>query len=176
MFDLESVWDVIIFAVRAHRGQEMKCPVKTDYTAHIFGVALTALDFAESENVDKDLIVKVALLHDTIEDTSVCYDELLGLFGKDVADGVWALTKDETLPKEKQMQNSLDKILKLNKKEVAIVKLADRCFNTRCKVDSWNDEKQQEYLIEARFICDKIGFYSLPLRDKILDNVHKLEK
>lgn len=175
MFDLDSVYRAMIFAVSKHEGQKIKYPVGVDYSAHIYGVTLTALNFIENEDVDKSLVIKVALLHDTLEDTKTTYNEIEENFGKDVADGVLALTKNEKIEKEKQMEDCLNRILLLNKREVAIVKLADRCFNTRCTVESWNKEKQQNYFKEAKLICDKIGSYCLPIKNKILENVEKLK-
>ena len=44
-----------------------------------------------------DLAVQCALLHDTIEDTDVTYDDVKRQFGTDVADGVMALSQDTTI-------------------------------------------------------------------------------
>lgn len=123
-----------------------------------------------------DLIVALALLHDTIEDTNTTYVDIVSRFGEEIANGVLALTKNERLKKDIQMEDCLNRILKLNKKEVAIVKLADRCFNTRCKVKNWSIEKGKKYLEEAIVICDRIGFYCLPLKKQILKNVEKLRQ
>lgn len=174
MLNLDKIYDVLFFAMEAHQGQKMKYPSNIDYSAHIFGVTLTAFYFAKNEAVDLDFIVKVALLHDTIEDTCVTYHQIESSFGKELADGVLALTKNYKLAKELQMEDCLNRILKLNKKEIAMVKLADRCFNTRCKVESWTIEKQKKYLDEAIMICDKIGFHCLPLKEQILKNVEKI--
>ena len=174
MYDLKKANKALLFAVRAHAGQKMQYPNDVDYSAHIFGVALTAINFMEDKNLDNDLIVVVALLHDTLEDTSTKYEDLAFEFGKDVADGVLALTKNSNLSKGKQMEDSLNRILRLNKKEIAIVKLADRCFNTNEKVPTWPKEKQLRYLEESKLICEKIGHFCLPLKNKILDNLSKL--
>ncbi len=174
--NLERFYDVLFFALRAHQGQKMKFPSDMDYSAHLFGVAFIALNFSKDNDVDLNQVVSIALLHDTIEDTDVTYEEVEIRFGKEIADGVLALTKNENLPKEFQMEDCLNRILKLNKKEVAIVKLADRCFNTRCRVENWSLEKQEKYINEAKNICDKIGFYCLPLKNEILNNIEKLEQ
>ncbi len=176
MMNLEKFYDTLLFAIRAHQGQKMKYPCDVDYSAHIFGVALTAFEFAKDENVNFDLVVSVALLHDTIEDTSVTYQDIENQFGKEIADGVLALTKNENLPKEQQMEDSLNRILKLDKKEIAIVKLADRCFNTRCRVENWSIEKQEQYSREAKNICDKIGFYCPKLKDQIFKNIKNINQ
>lgn len=171
MWNNEKVNDALLFAINAHKNQEMYFPEGTPYSAHIIGVALTALNFAENEKVDKELVIKVALLHDTIEDTGVTFEELKNKFGIKVAQGVLALTKNETLAKEEQMPECLERILKLNCKEVALVKLADRCFNTRCVVPSWTKEKQEFYKRESQLICDKLGNFCEPLKNKILENI-----
>lgn len=175
MMNLEKFYNALLFAIRAHQGQKMKFPSDVDYSAHIFGVALTTFEFAKDENVNMDLVVSVALLHDTIEDTGVTYEDIKREFSKEIADGVLALTKNEALPKEQQMEDCLNRILRLDKKEIAIVKLADRCFNTRCRVENWSVEKQEKYINEAINICDKIGFYCLPLKNKILANISKIK-
>lgn len=173
MWDNEKVNEALFFAINAHKKQEMYHPDGMPYSAHIVGVALTALNFAENENVDKELILKVALLHDTIEDTGTTFEELKTKFGEDVANGVLALTKNESLKKEEQMPECLNRILKLGSKEVAMVKLADRCFNTRCTVPSWTKEKQEFYKTEAKLICDTLGKFCEPLKNQILKNINK---
>jgi len=54
-----------------------------------------------------------AILHDTIEDTKFNYDKVKELFGEKIANGVLALTKDESLPtKNEMMLDSLERIKK----------------------------------------------------------------
>jgi len=89
------------FAAKAHWNERCQQKVPgTDipYLVHFSMVAMevTAALAVESE-LDGDLAVQCALLHDTIEDTGVTLSELKDGFGKKVADGVLALTKDETV-------------------------------------------------------------------------------
>lgn len=170
MWNNEKINEVLFFAIKAHQNQKMKYPADMPYSAHIVGVALTALNYAEND-VDKEFMLQVALLHDTLEDTDVTFEELKDKFGVKVAQGVFALTKNESLSKDKQMSDCLERILQLNFKEVAIVKLADRCFNTRCVVPIWSNEKQDYYKNEAKMICDKLGKFCEPLKNKILENI-----
>ena len=65
-------------------------------------------------------------------------------FGKDVADGVLALTKNENLPKEDRMRDSLERLLK-QPKQVQIVKLADRITNLQAPPHYWTKEKIVNY-------------------------------
>lgn len=77
------------FAAQAHDGQRRKrgnMPV----IAHPFGVAMLLL----AMDCDEITIV-AALLHDTIEDTSVSLDDIRGEFGEDVAAIVAACTEPQ---------------------------------------------------------------------------------
>ncbi len=76
--------------------------------------------------LNPSLSIKCAILHDTIEDTKLTIKEVENRFGKNIADGVLALTKNEqdTTVKDK-MLDSLARIKK-QPKEVWVVKMADR--------------------------------------------------
>ena len=65
------------FAARAHRHQTRKDGV-TPYVAH---VARVALILAAEFGVADDAVLAAALLHDTIEDCNVDYDEIREHFG-----------------------------------------------------------------------------------------------
>lgn len=157
MWDSKLASDAIVFAEQKHDGQKMKYPENVSYSAHIFGVTMLAVKYAsQMKNVNMDLLVCTAVLHDTLEDTSATFKEIEKVFGKQIAEGVLALTKNEKLEKEKQMADCIERIKK-QPKEVAIVKMADRMFNIRCRVPSWDNEKQEVYKAEAKFICESLG-------------------
>src|SRR5690606_33419343 len=87
-------------------------------------------------NFDIGFAVQIALLHDTIEDTSTNFEELENKFGIEIAKAVLALTKNSALPKDEQMQDSLMRIKKL-KPEVWAIKLADRRSEERRVGKEW---------------------------------------
>jgi guanosine-3',5'-bis(diphosphate) 3'-pyrophosphohydrolase len=95
-------------------------------------------------------------LHDTIEDTDTTLEELEEKFGLVVLVCVKALTKDKSLPKEQQMQDSLDRIKKLPK-EVWAVKLADRITNMQKPPAKWDIQKKIAYQAEAQIILEALG-------------------
>ena len=83
------------FAANAHRFQTRND--KRPYVSHCFRVAMTVhlvFGFDDAE------ILAGALLHDTIEDCDVDYDEILAKFGRNVADYVAVMTKDMRLEEE----------------------------------------------------------------------------
>ena len=167
MWDSKLTTEAIFFANRSHGDQTMVHPENMPYSAHYYGVALTAINFAQLvKNVDYDLLICSALLHDTLEDTSASHAEIAEIFGKGIADGVLALTKNKYIERQDQMHDSLNRIL-MQPKEIAIVKMADRYFNLRDNVPAWSQEKHDAYKQEAQMICDMLG-KNLPEIQKIL--------
>ena len=124
---------------------------------HLSNVAMEIL-VASSRTRDFDLIyaVQLALLHDTLEDTYTTFDEIKDLFGEDIAKAVLALSKNEELPKNKQVPDSLKRIKDLHK-EVWAVKLADRITNLQPAPPGWSDQKRLEYIKDAEIILDELG-------------------
>jgi len=144
------------FAAKAH-SQQLIPGSEIPYVTHICNVCMEAVHAVlASQKEDIDLVMQCALLHDTIEDTEVEYDEVVQVFGKQVADGVLALTKDFELPKKEQMADSLRRILEQSA-EVRIVKMADRINNLSDPPHYWTKEKRQQYQIEAGLILEKLG-------------------
>ena len=148
MWNSKKVNDAIFFATDKHKGQVMKQPENMPYSAHFFGVAMNAIQLAaqSKEPIDWDLLICSAILHDTLEDTSATKEELEQIFGKEIADGVDALTKNESLPHEQQMADSIARIKK-QPREIAIVKISDRMFNIRDRVETWDKEKQEQFIV-----------------------------
>ncbi|MCK7539411.1 MAG: hypothetical protein MZV63_55150 [Marinilabiliales bacterium] len=73
--------------------------------------------------------IQTALLHDTIEDTATTRAELEERFGEDIAEAVWALTKDPKLLKDYRLTDVPWRRSGNAGKEVWAVKLADRITN-----------------------------------------------
>ncbi len=121
---------------------------------------------AEPE-LDLDYAMTVAYLHDTIEDTKTTYEDIKNIFGKDVADGVLALTKDKSLSHEEKLDDSLSRIKKLGRREVAAVKIADRICNLFEIPVHWSKQKAQNYIEESIKIEKTLG-YASPRLHKIL--------
>ena len=166
-FVISNIEDVIMFASVAHKNQKMYDP-DVPYLTHVFGVSSNVLEayYNGEEEFDLNYALKVSILHDTIEDTSVTYDDICLKYGKDIADGVLALSKDEHVNKQEQMMDCIRRI-KECKKEVAIVKLADRTFNMRSRPSGWSKEHCEKYLREAILIKNELGMYSHYLDNKL---------
>jgi len=138
---------------------EQKVPgTNANYLLHISNVAMEVImAHNDSPNFDLEYAIQVAILHDTIEDTSSTYEEIEQLFSQEIAIGVSALTKNESLAtKEEKMLDSLKRI-KEERIEVGIVKLADRITNLQTPPAHWTTEKVKRYLEEAKLIARKLG-------------------
>jgi guanosine-3',5'-bis(diphosphate) 3'-pyrophosphohydrolase len=139
----------IKFAALKHKDQKYPSDENLPYLVHVCDVAMEVMIMAgQCHGFDLAYAVQVALLHDTIEDTSTSFEEVEQLFGRDVAEGVLALTKNENLPKEQRMPDSLERIKKL-RHEVWAVKLADRITNLQPPPRHWGSPKKKEYQEES---------------------------
>ena len=144
----QKAWN---FAGRAHLGQKLPGS-ELPYINHIGNVAMEVMTAIAQLPVEQpDLAIQCALLHDVIEDTAIIYEQLVAEFGVAVADGVRALSKDQALPKELRMHDSLARILH-QPREVAMVKLADRITNLQPPPAHWSKDKIAAYLEEAKAI------------------------
>lgn len=160
------------FASIRHAGQTYggkDVGLRIEYLNHLGSVymeVMWALGQTE-EYCDSDLAVCCAVLHDTLEDTSTTFEELEAIFGQRIANGVLALTKNEKLPtKESQMKDSLDRI-RLQPKEISMVKLADRISNLYAPPFYWDKKKIQSYRIEAQLILDALASCNKVLAERL---------
>ena len=100
-------------AYEAHHGQTDRSG--TPYIFHPFHVA---------EQMDDELSVCTALLHDVIEDTEITFEDLTGEFPEEVVEALRCLTRDKNM-------NYFDYIRNLRKNPIAKkVKQADLLHNS----------------------------------------------
>jgi len=109
------------FAAIKHNGQVIPGSEHLPYIVHVSNVAMEILmAFTDKQDFDLDFAVQVALLHDTLEDTSTTFEELEGRFGSEIAVAVAALSKNDALPKKERMLDCLTRIQKLRKEVRAV--------------------------------------------------------
>lgn len=133
------LWQAAVaFAARAHRHQIRKDGA-TPYVSHVYRVALTV---SQIFGCHDETVLAIALLHDTIEDTTTDYDDIQERFGQTVADGVAALTKNMALP-EPIREPAYDQQLAAAPWYVRLVKLAD-AFDNLCDVASLRPDLAEE--------------------------------
>lgn len=149
--------EAIIFATIKHMEKEQKVPgTELPYVVHLSNVAMEIIIAScNSENFNLEFAIQVALLHDTIEDTSTTVGELKDKFGNDISNAVLALTKNSLLPKDQQMKDSISRI-KVLQYEVWAVKLADRIANLQTPPPYWDIQKKLNYQSEAKIILKEL--------------------
>jgi len=161
------------FAALAHQGQ--KTAGGQPYVLHPVKVFFEALAAAHpSKKLNMDLLMTAALLHDTIEDTKAGYEKVKEVFGKETADGVLALSKNEKLPKEERMKDSLDRIKK-QPKEIWIIKMADRIINLGTPPFHWDKAKKTEYQKEAFLIYENLKEADSEIAQRLFQKINEYE-
>lgn len=143
------------FAENAHKNQFRKDGV-TPYFQHCLDV-YNLLKECDLKNELEEHVYIVALLHDTIEDTSVTYEDLVNNFNSFVVEDVKALTfiKDENniFAKAGYLAIiSLDPI-------VNAIKVADRICNVKDFVKTNNCKYAKKYFHQAD-ICFHALYHS----------------
>ena len=155
--EIQKIWQL---ASKLHDGQKYgghNDGEKVEYINHIGSVVFEIFNAIQStENINSDLAIKCAILHDTIEDTTLTYESVNSLFGHEVACGVLALTKNDKI--EGQTEKMIDSLKRIKEQPVEIwaVKLADRITNLYEPPYYWNDEKKLNYIEEAKVILDEL--------------------
>ncbi len=169
------------FASQAHN-QQLLPSSNIPYINHIGLVAMEVMAaICHYSQINKaiespNLAVMCALLHDTIEDTRISFNDIVENFDEATACGVLALTKDKTLPNKKaQMLDSLQRI-KLQPREISMVKLADRITNLQQPPAHWNKEKINNYCLEAQLILDTLGNASEFLAKRLTEKINNYQQ
>jgi len=165
------------FATHFHQGQTYGGPeggMRLDYLNHVGSVAVEIIwALPAAPDAHGNLAVQCALLHDVIEDTTATYELVAEQFGKDVADGVMALTKDPALPtKAEQMADSLQRI-RQQRKEIWMVKMADRITNLYHPPYYWDKTKIERYRQEALEIYDALHTANEALARRLLEKIDR---
>ena len=178
--DGERICRAYEYALRAHQDQVRKSG--EPYIMH----PVAAACIIDQMGLDAESVM-AGLLHDTIEDTSVTYEDIAREFGSAVArlvDGVTKLTKMEHTSystKEEQQMEDLRKMFIAMARDIRVImiKLADRMHNMRT-IQYQKLQKQRDISVETMEIyaplAHRLGMQSVKweLEDrslKILDPV-----
>ncbi len=127
------------------------------YIVHPLEVAATLADMKLDE-----ISISASLLHDVVEDTNYTIEEINRLFGEEVANIVWGVTKISKLP-DFDVENAKAETLKkmiiamTNDVRVILIKLADRLHNLKT-LSVFSKEKQQRIARETLEIYAPIAY------------------
>lgn len=144
----------LLFASLAHKDQRRK-GTGEPYINHIIDI----MYILSLSDISDEKTICAAILHDTIEDTKTTYNQLDSNFGKDIADGVWLLSDDKSLPKSQR------KLLQVEKaKDLPIfvknVKIADKISNIRGISknipENWTTHRTISFLLWCKEVVDNM--------------------
>lgn len=171
----ESYQKAIRFAGERHGNQKLPAS-KASYLVHLSNVAMEVI-LAEQHTDDFDLefAVQIALLHDVLEDTPASFEEVSESFSGEIAEAVLALSKNEDLPGDIQIPDSLMRIKAL-RKEVWAVKLADRISNMQKPPKTWNLEKKKQYRQVAKLILQELKGGNAYLESRLEEKIKEYKR
>jgi len=173
-FEFDKVWELTSTLHAGQRYGGYQEGEFLNFIDHIEKVTFEVMTTTMFEHhLNANLAVKCAMLHDTLEETRITYKEIEERFGKPVADGVLALTKNSNIsdPRHKII-DSLERIKK-QPIEVWVVKLADRLANLSFPPFYWDNKKKRAYLEESEMIYNYLHeaspFLSQKLYNKMIE-------
>jgi (p)ppGpp synthase/HD superfamily hydrolase len=119
----DILFDAIEFAVHAHRGHFRK-GTRTPYIFHPLNVGRMLLESGCSV-----VVVVAGILHDTLEDTPIAFEDIQTRFGEDVANLVYLVSEpDKSDAWENRKKHTLVS-LESASEEVLLIALADKLDN-----------------------------------------------
>ena len=144
---MSNVTNARNFAKKKHAGQLRKNG-KTTTFSHLKDVVK---NLKKMKVTNKDIIC-AAWLHDTIEDTDTDFDSIKDRFGKNIADIVVSVTKDNRLPK-KQREMKYGKDLKDSSTKAKLVKIADILANVNDAPNAGRNTKweKQQFVKKSKY-------------------------
>ena len=165
---LSSFIAAAAFAAHKHRDQRRKGAEASPYVNHAIAVANV---LANEGGVADAATLIAGLLHDTVEDTATTVEELMELFGSQIAGVVAEVTDDKSLPKAERKQQQILHSASLSD-GAKLVKLADKICNLRdisaAPPADWSLNRRQGYYDWARQVVNELRGVS-PRLEAIFD-------
>lgn len=161
---MQSIFfDALRLATQAHDGQWRKGGDGKNSPPYVVHCIEVAEVITLQGGIEAPAVQAVALLHDTLEDTTLIYEDLHKQFGKYVADCVQKLTlpvhvqasTDYSQVKHAFQMESIDGMDRFTK----LIKFADKTCNVRDLVrypPGWSKKAMQSYATKAKELCDKV--------------------
>ena len=126
---VKAVYQAYLFGAEAHEGQ-----IRMTGEPYIYHPIAVARILAEMRMDEKSLVA--AILHDVIEDTDIHKEQIVTLFGQEVADIVDGVTKLDHIHFDNKQEAKAESFRKMilamvQDIRVILIKLADRLHNMR---------------------------------------------
>lgn len=130
-----NFYHALKFATKMHEGQFRKYTGE-EYITHPVAVADMVEHYLDSKECyteeQIDTAIQIALLHDTVEDCDVTIEEIEEIFGAEVAQGVWFLTKTPAFVGNRAQRKALCEARLAQAPEIIkIIKTCDMHHNSK---------------------------------------------
>ena len=144
--DIELLYNAYTLGLEAHKGQKRKSG--ENYFTHCIAVSKQLIDW----NMDLSTVI-AGLLHDTIEDTIITYEDLSSKFGDEIAILVKQVSKLSGIKyrnvEKRQAENFMQMFLSISKDlRVIIIKFSDRLHNMKT-LNFLPKDKQKRIALET---------------------------
>ena len=161
------------YAMAAHEGQTRKS-ICTPYLVHVLEVQRRLAYW----DIDKVEIHEAAILHDTIEDTSVSYDDLVSEFGQVVADIVSEVTllHELTGSEKKKAKWKFLQGFKNASDDAVVLKFADRYENVHDFLMVGRDKYASKYALMAYGVYQALLSRPIVKNGEIFSNLEDIDK
>lgn len=160
-YHVDRVEDALKFATRMHEGQYRS--TKEAYIEHPIRVAQNLEKYKPLK--DLNTLKMAAFLHDTLEDTSATYEDLIMCFGSTVASIVLELTIDEDMKNLIGKTKYLEIKMKNMSSLALIIKLCDR-------LDNISDLSICTEAFRKRYTEETIAIIQYVLENRNLNKTH----
>ncbi|MBC7635930.1 MAG: bifunctional (p)ppGpp synthetase/guanosine-3',5'-bis(diphosphate) 3'-pyrophosphohydrolase [Acetobacteraceae bacterium] len=152
--ETRKVFQALAFAAHKHRDQCRKDVGASPYMNHPIALA----DILVNEGgITDHVVLCAAILHDTIEDTETTHEELVRVFGREIADVVAEVTDNKALDKPVRKMLQIEHAANASPR-AKLVKLADKTCNLRdlsaTPPADWPEERRREYFEWAKRVIE----------------------
>ncbi len=152
---IPRIFQALAFAAAKHRDQRRKDCHASPYINHPIALARVLCE----QGIQDDVVLCAALLHDTLEDTETCPEELKAQFGTAITAIVQEVTDDKRLPKAERKRLQILHAGQASR-PARLVKLADKICNLYDLIHAppvdWDLARQRAYFDWAKAVVDQL--------------------
>ncbi len=150
-----KIFEALEFAAKKHQRQRRKGTAGIPYINHPIEVARM---IATEIHPCSDNLLIAALLHDVLEDTDTNSEDLIALFGREVASIVEEVSDDMSLPSALRKDLQVENAHKLTG-PARCIRIADKACNIRDLLNTrikWTRRRKIDYVLWAMKVVDEV--------------------
>lgn len=143
--DIRILTNAFKFSANKHKKQRRKGILEIPYVNHPIDVANLLANVIDTDDY---ILLVSAVLHDTIEDTDTTFEELELTFGSDIANIVFEVSDNMSLPKSERKRLQIEKASGLSNR-AKMIKIADKICNIQDMLNTryhWTIRQKLKYI------------------------------